>query len=80
MSSFPSAQITHRKPSAPKVARLIEKEGWKANSPKHEEIERLWKPATMVVIKTDEIIIKNISQQTWKGLAIKDFGPPQGLG
>ncbi len=80
MSSLPSAQFTRRKPSAPKVARLIEKEGWKANYPKPEEIERLWKPATRAVIETDEMIIKNISQQTWKGLAMKDFGPQQGLG
>lgn len=62
------------------VARLIAKDGWKANYPKPEEIEHFWKPAPKVTIETDEIIIKSVSQQTWKGLAIKDFGPQQGLG
>lgn len=80
MSSFLSAQFTHRKPSAAKVARLIAKEGWKANHPKPEDIALLWKPAPKVTIESDEIIINNVSQQTWTGLAIKDFGPKQGLG
>ncbi|KAI2647250.1 N-lysine methyltransferase KMT5A-A [Labeo rohita] len=74
------SQFTHRKPSAVKVAGLIAKEGWRANHPRPEDIERLWRPARRVTIETDETIIKNVSQQTWAGLAIKNFGPQQGLG
>ncbi|KAK2907361.1 hypothetical protein Q8A67_006346 [Cirrhinus molitorella] len=62
------------------VARLIAKEAWKANYPKPEEIERLWKPAPTGTIETDEVIIKCVSEQTWTGLAIKDFGAEEGLG
>ncbi|KAL0185435.1 hypothetical protein M9458_021132, partial [Cirrhinus mrigala] len=68
-----SAHFTHRMPSAAK-------EGWKANYPKPEEIERLWKPAPTGTIETDEVIIKCVSEQTWTGLAIKDFGDEEGLG
>lgn len=75
-----SARFTLRKPSAVKVARLITQEGWKANYPKPEEIERLWKPAPKRTIETDEVIIRCVSEQTWTGLAIKDFGAEQGLG
>ncbi|XP_051741310.1 uncharacterized protein LOC127507920 isoform X2 [Ctenopharyngodon idella] len=74
------SRFTLRKPSAVKVARLITQEGWKANYPKPEEIERLWKPAPKRTIETDEVIIRCVSEQTWTGLAIKDFGAEQGLG
>ncbi len=75
-----SAHFTHRKPSAAKVARLIAQEGWKGNYPKPEEIERLWKPPTKLIIETDGILLQSVSQQTWKGLALKDFGPQLSLG
>ncbi len=80
ISFFLSAHFTHRKPSASKVARLIAQEGWKANCPKPEEIERLWKPAPTGSIEADEVIIKCVSEQTWTGLAVKDFGAKEGLG
>lgn len=62
------------------MARLIAQEGWKANYPKPEEIERLWKPAPSGTVETNEVIIKCVSEQTWTGLAIKDFGAEEGLG
>lgn len=62
------------------MARLIAQEGWKANYPKPEEIERLWKPAPSGTVETNEVIIKCVSEQTWTGLAIKDFGVEEGLG
>ncbi|KAL0153860.1 hypothetical protein M9458_050842, partial [Cirrhinus mrigala] len=74
------SQFTHRKPSAARVERLIAQKGWRTNHPSPEDIVRMWKPASKVIVETDDIIIKNVSQQTWTGLAIKDFGPPQGLG
>ena len=44
-AGFPSGRVfCDRKPSARKVARLIEKEGWKANHPKPEDIVNLWRP------------------------------------
>uniref|UniRef100_A0A8C1S358 Si:dkey-23a23.2 n=1 Tax=Cyprinus carpio TaxID=7962 RepID=A0A8C1S358_CYPCA len=74
------SQFTHCKPSASKVARLIVQEGWKANYPKPEEIQRLWKPASTDTIEADELIIKCVFEQAWTGLAIKDFGAEEGLG
>lgn len=68
-----SAQFTHRKPSAAKVARMIAQEGWTANHPKPEDLVRMWKPASKTTIETDESFIKRVSEQTWKGLAIKDW-------
>ncbi|KAL0152224.1 hypothetical protein M9458_051947, partial [Cirrhinus mrigala] len=74
------SHFTHRKPSTSKVARLIAQEGWKANYPKPEEIEWVWKPAPTGTIEADEVIIKCVSEQGWTGLAIKDFGAEEGLG
>ncbi|XP_059364909.1 uncharacterized protein si:dkey-23a23.2 [Carassius carassius] len=74
------SQFTHHKPSASEVLSLIAQEGWKANCPKPEEIERLWKPASTDTIETDEVIIKCVSEQAWTGLAFKDFGAEEGLG
>lgn len=63
-----------------KVGRLISKEGWKVNVPKTEEILELWKPAPKLTIETDPVFIRCVSEQSWSGLAVKDFGPEQGLG
>ncbi|XP_017210951.2 uncharacterized protein si:dkey-23a23.2 [Danio rerio] len=74
------SQFTQSKPTAVTVAKVIGQEGWKGNHPKPEEIVSLWKPALKVTIEKDEIIIKSVSQQSWSGLAIKDFGPVRGQG
>nr|XP_055049489.1 uncharacterized protein LOC129434954 [Misgurnus anguillicaudatus] len=74
------SHFTVRKPSAAKVARLIMQEGWKVNCPKPEDIERLWVPPSKVAVEDDKFILSCVSQQTWSGLAIKDFGAKQGLG
>ncbi len=50
------------------------------NSPKPEGVVQLWKPANKITVETDPLIISCVSEQTWTGLAIKDFGPGQGLG
>ncbi|CAM4533146.1 unnamed protein product [Leuciscus chuanchicus] len=69
------------KPSTGKLSRLIRQEGWKSNYPKPEEIQRLWKPSpSNLAIESDEAIMKCLSEQTWTGLAIKDFGAKQGRG
>lgn len=41
---------------------------------------RLWKPAPNKVLESDDFVIRCVSKQTWTGLAIKDFGAPEGLG
>ncbi|XP_077083203.1 uncharacterized protein LOC143736351 [Siphateles boraxobius] len=74
------SHFTARKPSAAKVAQLIEQEGWKVNCPKPEDIERLWTPPSKGAVEDDKFIIRCVSEQTWSGLAIKDFGAKQGLG
>ncbi|CAM4651640.1 unnamed protein product [Leuciscus chuanchicus] len=74
------SHFTHSKASAGKVARLIAQEGWKTNSPKPEEVERLWKPAPPDSIEANQVIIKCVSEQTWTGLVVKNFGDEHGLG
>ncbi|CAM4574700.1 unnamed protein product [Leuciscus chuanchicus] len=69
-----------RKPSAAKVARLIAQEGWTVNCPRPEHIVQLWRPAPKKMVEADSFVIRCVSEQTWTGLAIKDFGPPEGLG
>ncbi|XP_053475699.1 uncharacterized protein LOC128604581 [Ictalurus furcatus] len=69
-----------RKPQESRVKYGILKEGWKNNCPKPADVLAAWKPATKLVIETDEDLRRNVSQQTWKGLAIKDFGGEKGLG
>ncbi|XDV26262.1 hypothetical protein PO909_030020 [Leuciscus waleckii] len=68
-----------RKPSAAKVSRLIAQEGWRVNCPRPEDIVQLWKPAPNTVLENDDFVIRCVSNQTWTGLAIKDFGAPEGL-
>ncbi|KAG1927300.1 hypothetical protein F2P79_024363 [Pimephales promelas] len=68
-----------RKPSTAKVARLIAKEGWTVNCPKPEDIVQLWRPAPKKMVEGDSLVIRRVSEQTWTGLAIKDFGPPEGV-
>ena len=75
-----SAYYKLRKPSTAKVARLIAKEGWTVNCPRPEDIVQLWRPAPKKMVEDDSLLIRRVSEQTWTGLAIKDFGPPEGLG
>ncbi|XP_056121573.1 uncharacterized protein LOC130099791 [Rhinichthys klamathensis goyatoka] len=74
------SHFTVRKPSVAKVARLIAQEGWKANCPKPEDIERLWTPPSKAAGEDDKFILRCVSEQTWPDLAIKDFGGKKGLG
>ena len=62
------------------MARLIEKEGWKANYPKPDDVVQSWRPAPKHAVETDAAILKSVSKQRWKGLALKDFGDNKGLG
>ncbi|CAM4575487.1 unnamed protein product [Leuciscus chuanchicus] len=73
------SHFTVCKPSAAKVARLIAQEGWKVNCPKPEDIKRLWTPPSKGAVEDDKFILRCVSEQTWSGLAIKDFGSKQGV-
>lgn len=50
------------------------------NCPRPENIERQWRPAPKKKVEEDEFIIRCVTEQTWTGLVIKNFGPEQGLG
>lgn len=67
-------------PTAAKVARVFEQEGWTTNCLKPDEIAKLWRPSSKQRIETDPIIQRCVAEQTWTGFAIKDFGPPKGFG
>ncbi|XDV33061.1 hypothetical protein PO909_003637 [Leuciscus waleckii] len=69
---------THR-PSAGKVARLISAEGWSGNCPRLHEIVEAWKPPSRSRVETNPLIIRHVTEQSWTGIAIKDFGPPKGV-
>ncbi|XP_041863367.1 uncharacterized protein LOC121653764 isoform X2 [Melanotaenia boesemani] len=69
-----------RKPSAGKVQRVIDSNGWTTNCPKPKEILRLWKPGARTQIQEDKHVLNGVSTQTWRGLAIKDFGGEKGKG
>ncbi|XP_049325733.1 N-lysine methyltransferase KMT5A-A-like [Astyanax mexicanus] len=72
--------FTHRKPTVGKVSRAIQKEGWTANYPSPDTVLQLWKPASQAAAEKDPAILESVVSQTWRGLAIKDFGPGKGLG
>ncbi|KAG1927358.1 hypothetical protein F2P79_024296 [Pimephales promelas] len=72
--------FTLRKPTAAEVARLIAREGWTMNCPRPDNIERQWRPAPKKKVEEDEFIIRCVTEQTWTGLVIKNFGAEQGLG
>lgn len=59
---------------------LIKEKGWKANRPRPEEISQMWKPAAKLNTESDEVIVKSVSQQKWRGLTIKVFGGEKWLG
>ncbi|XP_039539028.1 N-lysine methyltransferase KMT5A-like [Pimephales promelas] len=59
---------------------LITQEGWTVNWPKPEEIVLQWRPAPKQKVEEDRFVIQCVSQQTWTGLAIKDFGAEQEQG
>lgn len=59
---------------------MIEKEGWQANHASPEEILRTWNPASRNSVESDQAIVASVSEQKWRGLAIKDFGGEKGLG
>ncbi|XP_075947876.1 uncharacterized protein LOC142949895 [Anarhichas minor] len=74
------SQFKPRKPSARRVSRLIEEEGWKANRPTAEEILQIWKLAFREEIEGDKQVLKSVATQKWKGVSIKSFGGEKGLG
>ncbi|KTF85095.1 hypothetical protein cypCar_00031836, partial [Cyprinus carpio] len=66
-------------PTAAKVAKLIEAEGWTANHPRPEDIIAKWRPLSRAQAQSDPAIIRGVTSQKWPGLAVKDFGGQKGV-
>uniref|UniRef100_A0A8C1S2U3 Si:dkey-23a23.2 n=1 Tax=Cyprinus carpio TaxID=7962 RepID=A0A8C1S2U3_CYPCA len=66
-------------PTATKVAKLIEAEGWTANHPRPEDIIAKWRPLSRAQAQSDPAIIRGVTSQKWPGLAVKDFGGQKGV-
>ncbi|XP_048064780.1 uncharacterized protein LOC125279313 [Megalobrama amblycephala] len=61
-------------PTAAKVAKVIEAEGWTANHPRPEDVIVKWRPLSRAQAQSDPAIIRAVTSQKWRGLAVKDFG------
>ncbi|ROJ64733.1 N-lysine methyltransferase KMT5A [Anabarilius grahami] len=66
-------------PTAAKVAKFIEAEGWTANHPRPEDIIVKWRPLSRAQAQSDPAIIRGVTSQKWSGLAAKDFGGQKGV-
>ncbi|XP_059402933.1 uncharacterized protein LOC132134169 [Carassius carassius] len=66
-------------PTASKVAKIIETEGWTANHPRPEDIMAKWRPLSRAQVQSDPAIIRGVTSQKWTGLAVKDFGEQKGV-
>ncbi|XP_048021450.1 uncharacterized protein LOC125252307 [Megalobrama amblycephala] len=66
-------------PTAAKVAKVIEAEGWTANHPRPEDVIAKWRPLSRAQAQSDPAIIRGVTSQKWSGLAVKDFGGQKGV-
>ncbi|XP_048024140.1 uncharacterized protein LOC125253925 [Megalobrama amblycephala] len=66
-------------PTAAKVAKVIEAEGWTANHPRPEDVIAKWRPLSRAQAQSDPAIIRGVTRQKWSGLAVKDFGGQKGV-
>ncbi|XP_055366175.1 uncharacterized protein LOC114858799 [Betta splendens] len=69
-----------RQPTAAKIKKLIESEGWTANYPSPETIVQKWRPPKKIDVETDDNIRRCIELQKWSGVAIKTFEDNRGQG
>uniref|UniRef100_A0A8C1YX48 SET domain-containing protein n=1 Tax=Cyprinus carpio TaxID=7962 RepID=A0A8C1YX48_CYPCA len=74
-----TAKCSRCAPTATKVAKLIEAEGWTANHPRPEDIIAKWRPLSRAQAQSDPAIIRGVTSQKWPGLAVKDFGGQKGV-
>lgn len=66
------------RPTESRVASLLHAEDWSSNCPRAIDVVQSWMP------KKDHTgspaILQRIEKQSWKGLCLKDFGPPKNKG
>lgn len=66
------------RPTESRVASLLRAEDWPSNCPRAIDVVQSWMP------KKDHTgspaILQHIVKQSWKGLCLKDFGPPKNKG
>ncbi|XP_042072931.1 uncharacterized protein LOC102305804 [Haplochromis burtoni] len=71
-----------RRSNAPQRARVqtaLDKETWSTNKPTVDAVLRAW-VAPQPRIQDSPSLMSSISEQKWKGLALKDFGEEKGKG
>lgn len=74
-----TAKCSRYAPTAAKVAKVIEAEGWTANHPRPEDVIAKWRPLSRAQAQSDPAIIRGVTSQKWTGLAVKDFGEQKGM-
>ncbi|XDV25917.1 hypothetical protein PO909_029743, partial [Leuciscus waleckii] len=50
-----------------------------ANHPRPEDIIAKWRPLSRAQAESDPAIIRGVTRQKWRGLAVKDFGEQKGV-
>lgn len=76
---FLTVKCSRCAPTAAKVAKVIEAEGWTSNCPCPEHIIAKWRPLSRAQAESDPAIIRGVTRQKWPGLAVKDFGEQKGM-
>ncbi|KAG9273592.1 hypothetical protein AMEX_G12768 [Astyanax mexicanus] len=66
------------RPAEARVYHLLRAENWSANCPSAMDVVKSWVPVKDHIKSPD--IIRRIQEQSWKGLCLKDFGPPKNKG
>ncbi|XP_049334429.1 uncharacterized protein LOC125801676 [Astyanax mexicanus] len=66
------------RPSEARVYHRLRAENWSANCPSAMDVVKSWLPVKEHIKSPD--IIRRIQEQSWKGLCLKDFGPPKNKG
>ncbi|KAG9265466.1 hypothetical protein AMEX_G21869 [Astyanax mexicanus] len=66
------------RPAEARVRNLLLAENWSANCPSAMDVVTSWVPVKDHIKSPD--IIRRIQEQSWKGLCLKDFGPPKNKG
>ncbi|XP_049334427.1 uncharacterized protein LOC125801674 [Astyanax mexicanus] len=66
------------RPSEARVYHRLRAENWSANCPSAMDVVKSWLPVKDHIKSPD--IIRRIQEQSWKGLCLKDFGPPKNKG
>ncbi|XP_034025435.1 N-lysine methyltransferase KMT5A [Thalassophryne amazonica] len=68
------SHFNRRLPSTSRVAAWIARQGWRSNIPVADTVLKAWKPSgSMEDMPTSKHIRRLISNQKWKGLALKDI-------